>query len=94
MSMAASYGGFAWKDVPAGQLILRLAICLIVGIVLSPIMIKKLGVEHYGIWVLLFSLLEYMRVLDFGLVGIAREDHDDEDSQGEPAPGGNPLRGR
>ena len=45
---------------------LAVGVNLIVGIVLSPIMIRKLGVEQYGVWVLLFSLLEYMRVLDFG----------------------------
>ena len=39
---------------------------LIIGIVLAPIIVKKLGVEQYGVWVLLFSLLDYMRVLDFG----------------------------
>ena len=39
---------------------------LVIGIVLSPIIIKKLGVEQYGIWVLLFSMIDYMRVLDFG----------------------------
>jgi O-antigen/teichoic acid export membrane protein len=39
---------------------------LLIGIILSPIIIKKLGVEQYGIWVLLFALVDYMRVLDFG----------------------------
>ena len=42
------------------------AVNLVLAIFLSPIIIRKLGVEQYGVWVLLFSLLDYMRVLDFG----------------------------
>src|SRR5687767_13644582 len=39
---------------------------LVIGILLSPIIIRKLGIEQYGVWVLLFTLLDYVRVLDFG----------------------------
>jgi putative ABC transport system permease protein len=35
LSIASSYGQFAWKDVPAGQLTLRGLMCLGVGVVLS-----------------------------------------------------------
>jgi predicted lysophospholipase L1 biosynthesis ABC-type transport system permease subunit len=35
ISVAASYGGYAWKDVPAGQLTLRVFLCLIVGVLLT-----------------------------------------------------------
>jgi O-antigen/teichoic acid export membrane protein len=45
---------------------LAVALNLVVGVLLSPIIIRKLGAEQYGVWVLLFSLLDYMRVLDFG----------------------------
>lgn len=45
---------------------LGVALNLLVGIFLSPIIIRKLGVEQYGVWVLLFSLLDYIRLLDFG----------------------------
>ena len=45
---------------------LGVALNLLLGIFLSPIIIRKLGVEQYGVWVLLFSLLDYIRLLDFG----------------------------
>ena len=45
---------------------LAVALNLLVGIFLSPIIIRKLGVEQYGVWVLLFSLLDYIRLVDFG----------------------------
>jgi O-antigen/teichoic acid export membrane protein len=45
---------------------LAVGINLLVGILLSPIIIRRLGIEQYGMWVLLFSFLDYMRVLDFG----------------------------
>jgi len=35
ISMAARYGEYAWKDVPVGQLLLRIAICLLVGVALT-----------------------------------------------------------
>jgi membrane protein EpsK len=39
---------------------------IVIGIVLSPIIIGRLGVEQYGAWVLLFSTVDYIRMLDFG----------------------------
>lgn len=39
---------------------------IIIGIVLAPLIIGRLGVAHYGLWVLLFSMLDYLRMLDFG----------------------------
>ena len=45
---------------------LGVALNILVGIFLSPIIIRKLGVEQYGVWILLFSLLDYIRLLDFG----------------------------
>src|SRR5918993_2137329 len=45
---------------------LGVALNLLLGIFLSPIIIRKLGVEQYGVWVLLFSLLDYIRLFDFG----------------------------
>jgi predicted lysophospholipase L1 biosynthesis ABC-type transport system permease subunit len=35
VSVASSYGQYAWKDVPAGQLALRVMICLVVGVALT-----------------------------------------------------------
>ena len=40
---------------------------LALGILLSPYMIRKLGNEAYGLWALVFSLVEYFWVLDAGL---------------------------
>jgi len=42
------------------------AVNLLLGIVLSPIIVRRLGVERYGVWVLLFSTMDYLRLLDFG----------------------------
>ena len=35
VSVTASFGDYAWKDVPVGQLALRVTICLIVGVLLT-----------------------------------------------------------
>jgi O-antigen/teichoic acid export membrane protein len=39
---------------------------LISGLFLSPYVIHHLGDERYGIWVLVFSLMDYYNVVDFG----------------------------
>ncbi|MDH4157029.1 MAG: oligosaccharide flippase family protein [candidate division Zixibacteria bacterium] len=38
-----------------------------VGFVISPILVHGLGKEQYGIWVLVFSLINYLGFLDFGM---------------------------
>jgi O-antigen/teichoic acid export membrane protein len=43
------------------------AVNILLGLFLSPILVKKLGVAQYGVWVLLFSTMDYLRLLDFGL---------------------------
>lgn len=40
---------------------------ILLGLFLSPILVHKLGVAQYGVWVLLFSTMDYLRLLDFGL---------------------------
>ena len=40
---------------------------ILLGLFLSPLLVKKLGVTQYGVWVLLFSTMDYLRLLDFGL---------------------------
>lgn len=42
------------------------AVNIVIGIVLAPLIIDRLGVTQYGLWVLLFSMLDYLRMLDFG----------------------------
>lgn len=42
------------------------AVNIVIGIVLAPLIIARLGVAQYGLWVLLFSMLDYLRMLDFG----------------------------
>src|SRR5712675_3419421 len=39
---------------------------IFIGFVLSPYVIRKLGPEGYGIWALLFSVIGYYGLLDFG----------------------------
>ena len=40
---------------------------ILLGLFLSPLLVQKLGVTQYGVWVLLFSTMDYLRLLDFGL---------------------------
>src|SRR5215510_12887367 len=40
---------------------------LFAGIILTPYIIRKLGADGYGIWSLLFSLVSYYTLLDFGI---------------------------
>jgi O-antigen/teichoic acid export membrane protein len=40
---------------------------ILLGLFLSPILVRKLGEMQYGIWVILFSTMDYLRLLDFGL---------------------------
>ncbi|HET7694284.1 MAG TPA: oligosaccharide flippase family protein [Vicinamibacterales bacterium] len=40
---------------------------VVLGLFLSAILVQKLGVARYGVWVLLFSTMDYLRLLDFGL---------------------------
>jgi O-antigen/teichoic acid export membrane protein len=37
------------------------------GILLQPYIIRQLGAARYGIWALVFSTLDYLRLFDFGL---------------------------
>jgi O-antigen/teichoic acid export membrane protein len=46
--------------------LLGVAVNLTIGLCLSPLIVRRLGIEQYGIWVLLFSAADYLRVLDFG----------------------------
>jgi len=42
------------------------ALNVAIGLLLSPYIIRKLGPERYGIWVLVFSLVEYLWFFDLG----------------------------
>jgi len=42
------------------------ALALVAGLLLSPYVIHHLGDERYGIWVLVFSLVDYYGLVDFG----------------------------
>lgn len=46
---------------------LGVAVNLLVGIVLSRYIVRQLGPERYGIWVLVFSLLDNLWIFDLGL---------------------------
>jgi O-antigen/teichoic acid export membrane protein len=45
---------------------LGVGVNVVIGLLLSPIIIGRLGVEQYGAWILLFSTVDYIRMLDFG----------------------------
>jgi len=42
-------------------------LAILIAFIVSPIMVKKLGNETYGIWVLMVSISSYFTVLDFGI---------------------------
>jgi O-antigen/teichoic acid export membrane protein len=46
---------------------LGVAVNLFIGLILSPYIIRTLGEERYGIWALVFALLDYFWFFDLGL---------------------------
>src|SRR6266699_3246381 len=40
---------------------------LFVGFIITPIVIRRLGAEQYGVWGLIFSILDYFWFFDLGL---------------------------
>jgi O-antigen/teichoic acid export membrane protein len=46
---------------------LRMAVSVVVGIVLTPIMVHTLGDSGYGLWVTIFSLTGYFGLMDQGI---------------------------
>jgi O-antigen/teichoic acid export membrane protein len=46
---------------------LGVVVNVVLGLILSAILVRRLGVARYGVWVLLFSTMDYLRLLDFGL---------------------------
>jgi O-antigen/teichoic acid export membrane protein len=46
---------------------LGVGVSLFIGFVLSPIIVRRLGAERYGIWALVFALLDYFWFFDFGM---------------------------
>lgn len=55
----------ALKNIGAGWI--SLAVNMGVSIILTPLILHRLGDERYGIWVLVFSFAGYYSVFDFGL---------------------------
>ena len=46
--------------------LLGVGVNLFIGLFLSPLIVRGLGIEQYGVWVLLFSTADYLRIFDFG----------------------------
>ena len=44
-----------------------MALTIFVGIFFSPIIIRKLGPERYGVWILVFSMVDYFRFAGLGI---------------------------
>ena len=42
-------------------------VSLVSAFVLSPLVVRGLGIEAYGVWALVFSMLEYLNVVDLGI---------------------------
>ena len=53
------FAGVLWNWV-------GVALNVAIGLLLSPYIARKLGSERYGIWVLVFSLVEYLWFFDLG----------------------------
>ena len=49
---------WSWTGVAAG---------FFQGFIITPFIIRRLGAEHYGIWLIIFSILEYFWFFDLGL---------------------------
>jgi O-antigen/teichoic acid export membrane protein len=49
---------------------LRLAIGLVVGVVLVPFVLRRVGSHEYGLWIVMGELLAYAALVDCGLVSI------------------------
>jgi O-antigen/teichoic acid export membrane protein len=60
------------------------AATLIIGFILTPIIIRKLGAEGYGIWTTLYSLVSYYGLLDLGLRSAVVYFSGQYRAQGEP----------
>ncbi|AWK03016.1 hypothetical protein HYN56_01800 [Flavobacterium crocinum] len=43
------------------------AISIAIGLILVPVLLKKLGQEKYGIWALLLSLIQWVSLMDIGI---------------------------
>src|ERR1017187_7632305 len=56
---ARFFAGVLWNWV-------GVALNIVIGLLISPYIIRKLGSERYGIWVLVFSLVEYLWFFDLG----------------------------
>jgi O-antigen/teichoic acid export membrane protein len=46
---------------------LAFAASLASGFVLSPLVVRGLGIEAYGVWALVFSLMDYLAIADLGI---------------------------
>ena len=53
------FAGVLWNWV-------GVALNIAIGLLLSPYIIRKLGPERYGIWALVFTLVEYLWFFDLG----------------------------
>jgi len=59
-SRKAFIGNAIWNSLGAVSTIAA-------GLLLQPYIVRKLGPARYGIWALVFSTLDYLRLFDFGL---------------------------
>src|SRR5664279_3018191 len=53
------FAGVLWNWV-------GVALNIVIGLLLSPYIARKLGAERYGIWALVFTLVEYLWFFDLG----------------------------
>jgi len=49
---------------------LRFGLALVVGVILVPFVLRRIGTHEYGLWIVTGELLGYVALVDFGLVGI------------------------
>lgn len=45
----------------------NMIVSIVIAFIVSPILVRQLGLETYGIWVLIVSITGYFTVLDFGI---------------------------
>ena len=59
------------RKVIANSIFNNIGFCwhLIIGLLLTPFIINRLGIELFGIWILLEVLIEFLNLLDFSGIG-------------------------
>jgi O-antigen/teichoic acid export membrane protein len=51
----------------SGSRVIHLCLMTVIGLMLTPMIVRSLGAEQYGIWALAYGFIGYFSLLDFGM---------------------------